>query len=314
MKIVFLDSLTFGSAFDFSPLERFGNLVLYSHSDPQEVGARIGDAQIVITNKVPINSETLKGAKSLRLICVAATGVNNVDLQAAQEMGVIVSNVSGYASKSVAQHTLAAALYLLHSLPYHHHYSTGGEWSQAKIFTHMERPFEELEELSWGILGMGAIGKETARLVSVFGSRILYCSMSGKDRADYQRVEFRQLLEESDILSIHAPLSDSTKNLIGEKELKLLGSNSIIINVGRGGIIDEQALLKALEKNWIQGAALDVLEKEPPDSENPLFQFHDSARLLITPHNSWAGSRGRLLMELCENIDFFLRGMARNVL
>ena len=308
MKIVFLDASTFGSSFDFAPLKQFGALSLFSHTSIEDLPKRIQDADIVITNKVPISYESLKLAPVLRLICVAATGVNNVDLESARKIGVAVCNVRDYAARSVAQHTLASALYLLHALPYHHHFCSSGGWAKGAIFTHMERPFRELGTMVWGILGMGAIGRETARIVSAFGTRIIYTSLSGQDRAAFERVHLNELLARSDILSIHSPLDDRSRNLIGSSELRLIGSDGILINVGRGGIVDENALLKALEENWIRGAALDVLDEEPPTSRNPLLEFDDPSRLLITPHFSWAGSRQRLLDGLCENIQAFVDG------
>lgn len=313
-RIVFLDGATFGHSFDFSRLEELGDLKVFASTSAGETVERLKDSTVVITNKVKLGRNHLETCSTMKLICVAATGTNNVDLKAAEELGICVCNVSGYASKSVAQHTLAMALSLLHSLPYHHAYATSGDWSESPFFTHMENPFAELGSLCWGILGMGSIGKEVARLVSAFGAEVLYTSTSGEDRASYERCELDDLLRRSTILSIHAPLTKRTQSLISERELRLLGPSGILLNVGRGGIIDEADLMRALECGWILAAGLDVLDEEPPKENNPLFRLRDSGKLLVTPHCAWAGSRLRLFDELFKNIESFLRGGSRNLI
>lgn len=300
MKIVFLDRKTIGEDIDLTKFHAFGDLVEYDFSTSQEIPARIEDADIVITNKCNMNEETLAGAKNLKLICVTATGTNNLDKEYLEKRKIVWRNVAGYSTETVAQHTFALLFYLYENLAYYDAYVKEEKYVNDKMFTHFSKTFHQLAGKTWGIIGLGAIGKRVAEIASVFGCKVQYFSTSGRNHdSQYQEVDLQTLLKTSDIVSIHAPLTDDTLHLIGEKELSQMKESAILINVGRGPIIVEKDLADALDRGIIEAAGIDVLDTEPMREDNPLRHIKDSTKLLITPHIAWASVEARVrLMDI----------------
>jgi lactate dehydrogenase-like 2-hydroxyacid dehydrogenase len=309
--IVFLDADTLGEVTGFYQLTKQGNLTVYASTLPQQRIERILGREIVITNKVIIDREVMEACPTLKLICIAATGKNNIDLACAEEKGIQVKNVAGYSTESVVQHTFAMLFYLGSHLPYYDQYVKNGDYARNNLFTHLGKPFSELAGKNYGIIGLGTIGKRIAEVASAFGARIQYYSTTGKNvNTGYTSVSLDQLLQSSDVISIHCPLTEATHNLIGYDRLCRMKKEAILINAGRGGIVNEAALAQALDEGRIAAAALDVLDKEPPAITNPLFSIKQPEKLLITPHIAWASreSRERLMEGIIQNISEYLRG------
>jgi len=308
MNIVLLDAKTLGEDLDLSPLEHFGTLTSYGTTSPEETLERIQIADIVITNKVVITANMMEETPKLKLICIAATGMNNVDLDAAKFKRIEVKNVAGYSTKSVVQHTFAMALYLLAKMAYYDASVKEGTWTRSGLFTDVSRPFYEISGKKWGIIGLGTIGQEVAKIATAFGAEISYHSTSGKNlnhAYPHQSLEF--LLRDCDIISIHAPLNDNTYNLINENNLPYIKEGAILLNLGRGGIINETDLAFELDRRRLY-AGLDVLEIEPLTLNNRLNEVKHKERLLITPHIAWSSieARKKLLEGIVENITNFL--------
>ncbi len=315
MKIAILDAKTLGDEIDLSGFNKFGEVEIYDITLPEKRIERIKDKDIIVTNKVVIDKEVMDNAPNLKLICVAATGTNNVDLEYAQKKGIAVTNVAGYSTNSVVQHTFAMLFYLLENLKYYDEYVKSSQYSKSPIFTHIGKPFWEIAGRRWGIIGLGSIGRKVARVAREFGCDVVYYSTSGiKRKEEFPEVDLDTLLSTSDIVSIHAPLNEKTKNLITYEKIQLMKMNAILLNLGRGGIINEEDLAKALNDDLIYAAGLDVLEKEPIDPNNPLLKVKDKDRLLITPHIAWTSfeARERLVNEIIKNIEAFLEGKERN--
>lgn len=315
LKLCLLDSKTLGSDVDLTVFKKFGELAIYETTKPEEVVERIKDQNIVITNKVLLNESNLKYASGIKLICITATGTNNVDLEYARSRNIAVTNVAGYSTISVTQHTFAMLFYLMGYLGHYDEYVKSGEYAKSDIFTNLDKPFWELNGKTWGIIGLGAIGRSVAAVGAAFGCRVVYYSTSGKNNnAVYERLELDQLLRESDIVSIHAPLNESTRNLIDFEKICMMKKHAVLLNLGRGGIVNEEDLARALDEEIIAGAALDVLEKEPVGSDNPLLKIKHKDRLFITPHIAWASleARKRLVNEVALNIEAYLRNESRN--
>jgi glycerate dehydrogenase len=309
--IVFLDVDTLGEVTGFYQLTKLGNLTVYPSTLPHQRIDRILGREIVITNKVILDREVMEACPTLKLICIAATGKNNIDLACAEEKGIQVKNVAGYSTESVVQNTFAMLLYLVCHLPYYDRFVKNGDYAKSMLFTHLGQPFFELAGKNYGIIGLGTIGKRIAEVASAFGASVQYYSTTGKNQnAGYRSVPLDELLRESDIVSIHCPLTESTHNLIGYKQLCRMKKEAILINAGRGGIVNEAGLAQALDENRIAAAALDVLEKEPPEISNPLFKIKNPEKLLITPHIAWASreSRERLMDGIITNISEYLHG------
>lgn len=316
MKIVVLEKMSLGLDIDISFFEEFGEVTYYDHTGVNEIADRIAEADIVIANKAPLNESTLQGAKNVKIICETATGYNNVDLAYCEKRGIRVTNAVGYSTPIVAQHTFAMALYLLEKLPVYDTYVKNGDYEKAPMFTCFEPYFTELEGKTWGIIGLGNIGRKVADIAKVFGCRVIFYSASGKnDTTDFERVDFDTLLAESDILSLHCPLTDRTQNLMNAEAFAKMKNTAILINVARGPVVDEQALFDALNSGQIAAAGLDVLAKEPIAADNPLAKIKDSTKLLITPHMAWASREARIrcAREVYLNIKSFLAGEKRNV-
>ena len=316
MKIVFLETDTLGEDVDLSSFDSLGEVIKYPCSNPKEDAERVKDAEVIIVNKVPMNEATLSGAKGLKLICITGTGTNIVDFNYTNNRGITVANVKGYSTRSVVQHTFALFFYLYEKLSYYDDFVKSGEYISSDIFSHFTVKFHEVTGKTWGIIGLGEIGRGVAEVATLFGCKMIYYSTSGNNsNPDYRQVDLDTLLKEADVVSIHAPLNDKTRNLIGERELKLMKKSAILLNLGRGPIIDEQALATALKEDWIGGAGLDVLTVEPMVASNPLAEIQDSTKLIITPHIAWATveARQRVTEEVYQNIVAFNRQEERNV-
>ncbi|BCD59395.1 MULTISPECIES: D-2-hydroxyacid dehydrogenase [unclassified Nitratiruptor] len=308
MRIVVLDAATLGEV-DFSLLKRFGDVDVYPTTNEDEKLQRIKDADIIVTNKVVIDKEAMDHADNLKLICIAATGMNNVDLEYAKKKNIAVKNVVGYSTESVVQHTFAMAFYLIEHMRYYDEYVKSGQWSNSGLFTCIDRPFFEIFGKRWGIIGLGAIGKRVAEVAKSFGCDVVYHSTSGKNLDQpYKHLDLNTLLCTSDIISIHAPLNEHTKGLIKKEQLQKLQDKAVLLNLGRGGIIDEADLAYIIDQKEIY-VGLDVTQKEPLPKDSPLLKVKNKDRLLITPHIAWTSieARERLFASIIENIENFLR-------
>ena len=294
MKIVFLDAESLGSDADYSEFEQLGDVVKYPRTSPEEVPERIADADVIVVNKVPVNEATISDARSLKLICVSATGTNNLDKDYLKHRGIEWRNAAGYSTESVAQHTFAMLFYLMEDLRYYDDYVKNGSYASSSLFTHFGIPFHELGSVTWGILGLGAIGRRVADIAGMFGAKVIYYSASGSPAQEgYRQVDFDTLLAESDILSIHAPLNEYTENIMNADAFRKMKSDAILLNLGRGPIINEADLADALNSGEIRAAGLDVLSVEPMVKNSPLFEVHDKTKLFITPHVAWAAVEAR---------------------
>ncbi len=310
MNIAFLDANTMGKVSNFHLLEKLGNYISYPLTKPEERLERLKNVDILITCKVIIDRAVIDACANLKLICVAATGTNNIDVDYALEKGIQVKNVTNYSTESVAQMTVGMILYLVNKLNYFDQYVKSGGYAKSDMFTHYGPDFYELRQKRAGIIGLGNIGKRVARILEGFGMEIVYYSTSGKNNNnDYLRLELEELLITSDIVSIHSPLNTSTKNLITFSRLKLMKPSALLINSGRGGIVKEQDLIEAINKEVIGGAGLDVYEYEPLSSENPILKVKYPERIILTPHIAWTSVEARTLLieKIAENIADYLK-------
>lgn len=305
MEIVFLESGSLGKDMELRHFDKLGHVTKYESTPEELVPERVANADVVVVNKILMNEKSLSGAKNLKLIAVTATGTNNVDHEYAKSRGIGVKNVAGYSTEAVAQLTFASMFYLVEKLAHYDQFVKSGEYCKWPRFSYFEEKIFELQGKNWGIAGMGAIGRRVATLAEAFGCKVIYYSTSGKNgNQPYRRVEFEELLAQSDILSVHAPLTPETEALFNKEAFSKMKNSAIFINMARGTIVVEEALAWALEQNEIAGAALDVLVKEPMDENNPLRRITDSRKLLITPHIGWAPTetRERLLDAVYKNI------------
>lgn len=315
MKIVILDAKTLGKDLDLSLIDTLGEVEKYELTTKEEVASRIQEAEVILTNKVVLGEQQLKNASKVRFIGLFATGYNNIDLDYAKARGIAVANVAGYSTKSVAQHTFALLFGLLEQINFYDHYVKTKAYAQSDTFSFIERPFWEINNKTWGIIGMGAIGEEVAQIAQAFGARVQYYSTSGKNNhPHYTKVDLETLLKTSDVVSIHAPLNNQTLNLLTYDNIKLMKKESILLNLGRGGIVHEEDLAQALEEDLIKGAGLDVLVHEPIVEDHPLYKVKDASKWLVTPHIAWASieARQQLIREVVGNIQAFLKGESRN--
>ena len=314
MKVVVLERNSVGEDIDVTPLGQFGELVCYPVTDATTVAERTKDADIVVVNKAPISKEVLEGAPNLKMVAEFATGFDNIDIAACKEKGVAVANVSGYSTDSVAQHTIAMALSLIEQLSWYDDYVKSGTYASQPRFSNFDKAYDELSSLTWGIIGMGAIGKRVAGIAKAFGCKVIFHSVTGKSTVtEYEQVSFDELLAQSDILSLHCPLSDLTRHMMNADAFSKMKKSAVLINVARGAVVDTQALYEALRDSKIAGAGLDVYEKEPMVPDNPLLTLK-GANLIMTPHMAWGSTqaRQRLVQETCDNIRSFLGGSERN--
>ncbi len=300
MKIVFLDAKSIGDDIDLSGYDALGEVVKYDYSTTEEARERTKDADVIVLNKVEINETSIGEAKNLKLVCVTATGTNNLDKDYLAQRGIEWRNVAGYSTETVAQHTFALLFYLWEKLSYYDNYVKEEHYVGDTMFTHFAHVFHDLSGMTWGIIGMGAIGRRVAEIAKVFGCRVIYYSTSGKNnQPGYERVDFDTLLTESDIVSVHAPLDENTKDLMNAAAFAKMKKSAIFLNLGRGPIVVEEDLANALEQGEIAGAGLDVLRVEPMREDNPLRRIKDSEKLIITPHIAWASVEARTrLMEI----------------
>lgn len=308
INIVLLDKSTLGEVKTLDQFSQWGEYKSYDFTKQEEVVERITNADVVITNKVLLTGADLKQAKQLKLVCVAATGVNNVDLETANSLGIAVKNVKGYSTYGVAQQTFATILSLVHHLPFLDRYVKEGLYSNGGMFTYIDESIVELKDKTIGIIGLGDIGKQVARIAIAFGCKVIYYSTSGKnDDKEYNRVSFEELLSTSDVLTIHAPLNEATQGLIDYKALCQMKNTALIHNAGRGGIIVEDDLCRALLEHKIAAAGLDVYAQEPLSIDSPLLDKRLQDRLLLTPHSAWSAkeSRERLVEGVIKNIQLY---------
>lgn len=308
MKIVFLDTKTIGDDINLSQYNTLGKVVKYDFSKPEDIPERVADADVIVLNKAPICEATIGAAQNLKLVCVTATGTNNLDKEFLAKRNIAWRNVAGYSTESVAQHTFAMLFFLLEKLSYYDAYVKEERYVNDTIFTHFAEHFHEINGKTWGIIGLGNIGRRVADIAKMFGANVIYYSTSGKNQQEgYNRVDFDTLLSTSDIVSVHAPLTEATENLMNKEAFSKMKSSAIFLNLGRGAVVVEEDLAEMLNAGKIAAAGLDVLRTEPMSPDNPLLSIKDSKRLLITPHIGWASVEARTkLMDLVyENIRKF---------
>lgn len=307
-EIVFLDVATVGTVVNLKLLKKLGKVDLFDKTASEQVVERCMGKEIVITNKVKITAEIIDQLPDLKLICVAATGVNNIDLKHAEKKGIQVKNVINYSTDSVAQLTFTMLLQLVNRPFYYDNYVKSGAYAKSDSFTHHGEPFWELRGKRIGIIGLGTIGRQVARIAEAFGMEVVFYSTTGRNNnINYKRFELDDLLKNSDVISIHAPLNEKTKGLINYEKMKLMRPCAILLNLGRGGIIVESDLARAMNENMIGGVGLDVHEYEPIKPDNPLLKLYDKEKLIITPHIAWASMEARelLVQKIAQNIESY---------
>ncbi len=305
MKIVFLDQATVGNLPNIEKFKAFGQYQAYDYTSSEQTAQRVADADVVITNKVVIDKQIMENCPKLKLICVAATGTNNIDLEAAQRLNIPVKNVAGYSTNSVVQITFALLMELMCHTSTYNTFIQSGDYSKGQSFTLLTPQFWELSGKRFGIVGLGAIGGKVAQIAEAFGAEVVYYSTSGaNNNAQYKRVEMQELLESCDVISIHAPLNDKTNNLFDYAKLSQMKQNALILNLGRGGIINEEDLVQILDEGKIAGAGIDVFTKEPMLVDSPYLKLINKGKLVATPHIAWASVEARTLLVdlIVENI------------
>ena len=308
MKIVILDRATLGFDVDMSIFDSLGEVISYDITLENETISRVNDADIIITNKVLVTKEIMNEASNLKLICISATGTNNVDLEYAKQKKISVKNVAGYSSSSVVQLAFSMIFHFIQKLSYYKKYVDEQNWQKSQIFTHIDKPFFELDGKKVGIIGLGDIGSNLARKVKAFDCEVVYYSTSGKNsNNEYKRVELDELLSICDIISIHCPLNENTKNLLNYENMKNIKDGAILLNLGRGGIINEADLAKIIDEKEIY-CGIDVVFVEPILESNPLLRVKNKQRLLLTPHIGWASieARTKLVSMVAKNIEEFI--------
>lgn len=308
MKIVFLDVKTIGEDIDLSYFDELGEVIQYPLTSLLEISDRVRDADVLITNKLQINEQTLHAAEHLKLVCVTATGTDNLDKIYLERRGIAWRNVAGYSTESVAQHTFSMLFYLLEKLRYYDDYVKRECYVSDTVFTHFAEHFHELNSMTWGIIGLGNIGRRVADIAAAFGARVIYYSPSGTaPQKGYCQTDLDTLLRSSDIVSVHAPLNEHTNAMMDGAAFHKMQPHAIFLNLGRGQIVVEDALAAALKNGTIAAAGLDVLTEEPMSITSPLLGIKDSKKLFITPHIGWASveSRTRLMKQVAGQISSF---------
>ncbi|QEN07429.1 hydroxyacid dehydrogenase [Oceanispirochaeta crateris] len=316
MSIVLLDASSLGVDLDLSLFSSMKDCHIWPNTMKEDLVTRIRNSRILVSNRVLLTKEALCQAEKLELIALTSTGFNNVDIDYCRQREISVANVSSYSTESVTQHCFSMLLYLLEQTRYYDDYVRQGLYNTGGIFADVSRPWFEINGKVWGIIGMGSIGRRVAQVAAAFGAKPVYYSTSGAMREEnFPERSLANLLSESDIVSVHAPLNDKTQNLMGELQFRSMKKRAFFLNLGRGGIVDEKALYHALREGWIAGAALDVLANEPPSDTNPLLK-QLGKNLLITPHNAWGSieSRQTLIKEVHQNVMAHLRGEKRNLI
>ena len=308
MKIVILDRETLGTDVDLRIFDKFGEVISYDITKEDETLDRVKEADIVITNKVVIDSDIMDNS-NLKLICISATGMNNVDLVHAKKKNIEVKNVAGYSSSSVAQVAFSMIFHFANKLNYYKKFVDEGNWQKCEIFTHIDALFHELDGKRVGVIGLGDIGRNFAKKAKAFDCEVVYYSTSGKNsNSEYERVELDELLSTSDIISIHCPLNEDTKDLLNYENMKNIKDGAILLNLGRGGIINEPDLAKIIDEKEIY-CGIDVVSVEPIEESNPLLKVKNKEQLLLTPHIGWASveARARLIELVAKNIEEFIK-------
>ncbi len=312
MRITVLDATTLGADLSMSVFEAFGDVTVYQSTTPDTVAEHVGDAEVLVLNKVKLNSSNLKNAASLRLICVAATGFDNIDLEFCRSRGIAVCNVVGYSTQSVAQVTVSMALSLITHLPEYTQFVQNGSYSASGIANCLIPVYHEIAGKTWGIVGFGNIGKQVGTVAKALGCHVLVHKRTPID--DWECVDFDRICRESDILSIHTPLNDGTRGLLDEAHVRMLKPNAIVINVARGAVTDEAALAHAIKERRLGGLGIDVYAVEPFGTDHPFYEIRQYPNVCLTPHMAWGGyeTRCRLLEEMVQNISAFQKGERRN--
>lgn len=309
MKIVVLDRVTVGGDISLEPIEKLGKTVVYDNIKDCDIADALRDADVCVMNKKVLGEHNLADCKNLKLICLFATGFNNVDIEYCKRRNIKVRNVPSYCTMSVCQHTFALALSLLESIEYYDAFVKDGSYTRSKTANHLGRPFCEIAGMTWGIIGMGNIGRRVALAAESFGAKVQYTSISGAVREEqFERVDRDTLFKTSDIISIHAPLNDKTSELINSTTLKMMKNTAIVINTGRGGIVNSADLVQAVDNEVIKGAAIDVYPMEPPDENDPFMHVKHPERFIFTPHIAWSSveARKRCVERTAENISAFM--------
>ena len=307
MKIVILDRATLGFDVDISVFEKYGTVISYDFTKKEETQDRIKDADIVLTNKVLITKEHMDNS-NIQLICITATGMNNVDLEYAKIKKIEVKNVAGYSTSSVVQVGFSMIFYFVQKLNYYKNYVDQGKWQKSDIFTHIDKPFFELDGKKVGIIGLGEIGRNFAKKAKAFDCEVMYYSTSGRNsNSEYKQVSLDELLKTCDIITIHAPLNDDTKDLLNYENMKNIKDGAILLNLGRGGIINEADLAKIIDEKEIY-CGIDVVSVEPILDSNPLLSVKNKEQLLLLPHIGWSSveARNRLIKMVAQNIEDFI--------
>lgn len=315
MKIVMLDRNSIGMDINVELFQKLGEFKEYNTADVETTKEYIKDADVLVFNKTVMNEDLLKDVPNVKLLCVTATGYDNIDVPYAKSRGIAACNIKDYSTPAVVQHTFALALSVLEKIRYYDEYVTSGKYSEQLGFSHFEEKYFELKGKTWGIVGLGNIGRGVAKVAEAFGCKVIFYSASGTNNTtDYERVDFDTLLKESDILSLHCPLTDKTRELMNLEAFKKMKSSAVLVNVARGPVINDADLCQALKEGMIAGAGLDVLSKEPMEKTNPLTEIMGTNKLLITPHMAWASveARTRCMEEVYKNIEAFCKGEIRN--
>ncbi len=312
MKIVILDKDTLGKDIDLSPIKKLGDCTEYATTPPELVTERVGDAEVVVTNKIKLNKDTLGGAPNVRLICVAATGYDNIDTDFCKEKGISLCNVPGYSTDSVAQLTLAMALSLVTHLREYRECVHSGEYSASSVANKLTPVYHEISSMTWGVVGGGAIGTKVAEVASALGCKVLVCRR--KQESKFPLADIDTICEQADIISIHLPLSDSTRGIVSRERIEKMKNTAIVINTARGAVADEKALADAIKQGRIGGLGVDVYTAEPFSTEHPFTEILGYDNVCLTPHMGWGAyeARSRCIEKIAENIEGFYSGEQKN--
>ncbi|MEZ9338831.1 D-2-hydroxyacid dehydrogenase [Vibrio splendidus] len=315
LKVVFLDRATIPSQIHLKPLSFEHEWLEYDFTAPDLVAERVLDADVIITNKVVLNADNLSQAQQLKLIAVSATGVNNVDVDYCNEKNIAVANIQGYATQSVPEHVIAMLFTLKRNLVGYHQDIEAGEWQKDKQFCFFTHPIQDVAGSTLGLIGSGSLGQATAILAKAIGMKVIFAERKGADSCREGYLPFDTVLQQADAISLHCPLTKATRDLISERELAMMKPNAVLVNAGRGGLVDEQALVEALKNQEIAGAGMDVFTQEPADNSNPLLANSHLPNLLLTPHVAWGSDSSiqKLSDILIDNIDAFASGKPQNL-
>jgi len=312
MKISVLDVDTLGDDLDLSPINKLGDVTVYPLTLQEDVIERIKDADVLVLNKVKLNPENLKFAKNLKLVCITATGFDNVDIDYCKEHNIGVCNVAGYSTNSVVQLTLSMVFSLVNNLSTFDNYVKSGEYTKSGIFNHLKPVFHEMSQMTWGVVGLGNIGEKVARIAREMGCRVLATKRTPSD--EFECVDIDTLCKESDIITLHTPLNDDTFHLIDSKRLSLMKKNVVLVNVARGAVVDEEAVTNAVLNKEIAGLGVDVYSTEPMQADSPYQKLLGLDNVIFTPHMAWGAyeARQRCVNEVAENIKSFFNGERRS--